>query len=64
MFNFLIFDREQWKKVAKGAAIAFVGAGIVAAGQYLLQVDFGEWNYVVIPLVSALVNIAKVSAKL
>jgi len=64
MFNFLIFSKEQWIKIGKGALIAFLAAGVTAAAQFLLQIDFGQWNPVVQAVLGIVINAAKVSAKL
>ena len=54
---------EQWKKVGKGAAIAFLSAGIVSLGQYVSGTDFGEWNALVQALVSVAVNAVRVLSR-
>jgi hypothetical protein len=56
--------REQLLKIAKGAGIAFLAAGLVAALQSMTGVDFGPtWNPIVQALIGVAINAVKVYAK-
>ena len=53
-------QKDKLKKIAKGAALAFLGAGLVSLAQYLSQSDFGVWTPWLQAGASMLLNIAKV----
>ena len=47
-------------KIAKGAAIAGLGAALVAVAEMLGAMEFGAWTPWAVALASVLVNAAKV----
>jgi energy-converting hydrogenase Eha subunit C len=55
---------EQWKKILKGAMIAFLSAGITAALQSVAEMDFGARTALVQAVIAVMLNVLKVAAKL
>ena len=57
LINMEVVMSEYQKKVARGAAVAFIGAGLVALIQYLASVDLGPLlNAILAALGGVLVN--------
>jgi hypothetical protein len=57
-------SREQWIKIAKGASIAFLAAGLTALAEFVLSQDFGVWTPVVQMFCGVILNAVKVAAKI
>ena len=51
---------EKAKKVGVGAIMAGLGAGVVAALQFLQGLDFGSYTPFIVALASILINAARV----
>ncbi len=49
-------NKEDLKKIAKGAGIACAGALLTYIGQNLTNMNFGEYTPVIVALASILVN--------
>lgn len=49
-------NKEDGKKILKGAGIALAGALLTYLAQILPQVDFGQYNLVIAPVLSILIN--------
>jgi len=54
----LKLNKQDGLKIAKGAGIAVGGALIVYLLNILPNVDFGEFTYMAIPIISVLLNSA------
>jgi len=60
----LKINKENLKKVGKGALIAGAGAAITIVSDSALAFDYGEWSVVVATVLSILINLGrKVLAK-
>jgi len=57
--NFKI-DKAEGKKIAKGAIISFLGAGLIALLNYVGNFDFGTAEIVITALSSSAVNAIRV----
>lgn len=51
-------NKEDLLKIGKGAGIAAGGAFFAFLLEVLPQIDFGEISYIVIPMLSILINAA------
>lgn len=49
-------NKEDLKKICKGALIALAGAAIVFISDYGLNIDFGQWNVIVAAFGSVIIN--------
>lgn len=56
--------KDQLKKIAKGAAIAALAAGLVTACEMTLGMDFGAWTPTIQAVAGIVLNAAKVLMKL
>lgn len=53
------WNSEDWWKTLKGAVIAGLGALIAFLLARVTQLNFGQFTYVLIPIISALLNAAQ-----
>lgn len=51
--------KEDWWKILVGASIAVLGALITFLLDSLSGMDFGEYTYIIIPIISILLNAAR-----
>ena len=56
--------KEQYLKIFRGAAVAFIGAGLVSALEYAKLADFGPYTPLAQAIAASLVNVAKVAFKI
>lgn len=52
-------NREDLKKVGKGALIALLGALITYGTETIANIDFGEWTPLAVAVFSVLANIGR-----
>ena len=61
--NFIIrkldLPKEDWKSVLKSLGVVVIGTVLTFASQHLANVDFGQYTYLVIPIVTVAVNILR-----
>jgi hypothetical protein len=50
---------EDWKKVLTGAGLAILGAGVTYLSQNITNLDFGQYTYVIVPLVTVALNVIR-----
>lgn len=51
--------REDWWKILVGASIAVLGALVTYLLDALPGMNFGEYTYIIIPIISILLNAAR-----
>jgi hypothetical protein len=57
-------SKEQWFKILKGAAIAFLAAGMTSLLEYGTNADFGPYTGPAQAVIAILLNAVKVLVKL
>lgn len=49
-------NKEDLKKIGKGALIAFAGTALTLASDLIPNIDWGQYKVIVVPIASVLVN--------
>ena len=55
----LALPTDQWASILKGAGIAVLGAAVAYLSQNLAHMDFGQYTYIVVPLVTVGLNVVR-----